>query len=68
MRRFPWPPFSSVCWERLSNRERLCGTSQRARGIVDNIGSHGRKISTKYPLAQGFFDQGLRLGLWVLLS
>ena len=23
MRRFLWPPFSSVCWERPSNRERL---------------------------------------------
>jgi tetratricopeptide (TPR) repeat protein len=29
--------------------------------IVDNIGTYGRKISTKSPLAQKFFDQGLRL-------
>jgi tetratricopeptide (TPR) repeat protein len=29
--------------------------------LVDNIGTYGRKISTKSPLAQKFFDQGLRL-------
>ena len=29
--------------------------------IVDNIGNYGRKISTTSPLAQEFFDQGLRL-------
>src|SRR5215469_16986419 len=29
--------------------------------LVDNIGTYGRKISTKNPLAQKFFDQGLRL-------
>ena len=29
--------------------------------LVDNIGTYGRKISTKIPLAQKFFDQGLRL-------
>jgi tetratricopeptide (TPR) repeat protein len=28
---------------------------------VDNIGTYGRKISTTSPLAQKFFDQGLRL-------
>ena len=29
--------------------------------LVDNIGSYGRTISTKSPIAQRFFDQGLRL-------
>jgi len=29
--------------------------------LVDNIGTYGRKISTTSPLAQKFFDQGLRL-------
>jgi tetratricopeptide (TPR) repeat protein len=29
--------------------------------LVDNIGTYGRKISTKSPIAQKFFDQGLRL-------
>jgi len=29
--------------------------------LVDNIGTYGRKISTKDPLAQKFFDEGLRL-------
>ena len=29
--------------------------------LVDNIGTYGRKISTTAPLAQKFFDQGLRL-------
>lgn len=29
--------------------------------VVDNIGTYGRKISTNSPLAQKFFDQGLRL-------
>ena len=29
--------------------------------LVENIGSYGRKISTTSPLAQKFFDQGLRL-------
>ena len=29
--------------------------------LVRNIGTYGRKISTKNPLAQTFFDQGLRL-------
>ncbi len=29
--------------------------------LVDNIGTYGRKISTKSAMAQKFFDQGLRL-------
>ena len=29
--------------------------------LIDNIGTYGRKISTTSPLAQKFFDQGLRL-------
>jgi hypothetical protein len=29
--------------------------------LVDNIGTYGRKISTKSPIAQKFFDRGLRL-------
>ena len=29
--------------------------------LVDNIGTYERKISTKSPMAQKFFDQGLRL-------
>ncbi|HKV80244.1 MAG TPA: hypothetical protein VJP02_19000 [Candidatus Sulfotelmatobacter sp.] len=29
--------------------------------LVDDIGTYGRKISTKSPVAQKFFDQGLRL-------
>jgi len=29
--------------------------------LVDNIGTYGRKISTNSPIAQKFFDQGLRL-------
>src|ERR1700739_260617 len=29
--------------------------------LVDNIGTYGRRISTKNALAQKFFDQGLRL-------
>src|SRR5215472_8067346 len=29
--------------------------------LVDNIGTYSRKISTNSPLAQKFFDQGLRL-------
>ena len=29
--------------------------------LVDNIGTYGRTISTKSPIAQKFFDQGLRL-------
>lgn len=29
--------------------------------LVDNIGTYGRKISTKSRIAQKFFDQGLRL-------
>jgi tetratricopeptide (TPR) repeat protein len=29
--------------------------------LVDNIGTYGRKISTESPIAQKFFDQGLRL-------
>jgi tetratricopeptide (TPR) repeat protein len=29
--------------------------------LIDNIGTYGRKISTKSPIAQKFFDQGLRL-------
>jgi len=56
MRRFSWPPFSSVCWERLSNRERLCGTSQRARGACRQyrqlrcaISTHGTRHSASRP-------------------
>ena len=29
--------------------------------LVDNIGTYGRRISTKSPVAQKYFDQGLRL-------
>jgi len=29
--------------------------------LVDNIGTYGRKISTQSPIAQKFFNQGLRL-------
>jgi hypothetical protein len=29
--------------------------------LVDDIGTYGRKISTNSPMAQKFFDQGLRL-------
>src|ERR1700692_1045058 len=29
--------------------------------LVDNIGTYGRRVSTASPLAQKFFDQGLRL-------
>ncbi len=29
--------------------------------LADDIGTYGRKISTTSPLAQKFFDQGLRL-------
>ena len=39
----------------------LAASSGQHAVLVDNIGTYGRKISTKSPLAQKFFDQGLRL-------
>jgi len=42
--------------------ERGFAAPANARAVlVDNIGTYGRKISPKNPLAQKFFDQGLRL-------
>lgn len=35
--------------------------SGRHAVLIDNTGTYGRKISTTSPLAQKFFDQGLRL-------
>ena len=39
----------------------LAAPSGQHAVLVDNIGTYGRKISTTSPLAQKFFDQGLRL-------
>ncbi len=39
----------------------LAASSGQHAVLVDDIGTYGRKISTTSPLAQKFFDQGLRL-------
>ena len=39
----------------------IASSSGQHAVLVDNIGTYGRKISTTSPLAQKFFDQGLRL-------
>src|SRR5689334_22539377 len=39
----------------------IAASSGQHAVLVDNIGTYGRKISTTSPLAQKFFDQGLRL-------
>ena len=44
----------------LSERDFAAPAEEHAV-LVDNIGTYGRKISTKSPIAQKFFDQGLRL-------
>src|SRR4029077_7746569 len=44
----------------VTERDFAAPTDERAV-LVDNIGTYGRKISTKPPTAQKFFDQGLRL-------
>ena len=36
-------------------------TTKQIAPLFDNIGTHSFKVSTKNPLAQKFFDQGLRL-------
>ena len=49
------------CASALSAQSILHETPVQNAVLVDNIGTYSRKISTTSPLAQKFFDQGLRL-------
>ena len=50
-----WPGSNSAA------KRELAAPSDQHAVLIDNIGTYRRKISTTFPLAQKFFDQGLRL-------